>query len=252
MSDLTPKSPLDKYEQPNPLDPQLEIERLCEGAPDAIYLLSGVSEITNPETGEKRYKPGSYQDVDWKGYMTGGKGRAIAVVELSKRFPDATVAVNSNTFNVHDSEAPTDAGVMTEYIERQGVPVENIIQQDRSTTTFTELVELVKYITRYRWKHTVVVAGETQKARAEEMFRQIETLRYDPVSNDPEFRTALKEIKDIDPRVTFVSAEDVLPLRHKLFGLLIADARETDVWKRREASDRQAVEDLKTGNYGKK
>src|SRR3972149_6100479 len=123
-------------------DPQEAIERLCEGQPDALYLLSGVSEITDPKTGEKSYKPGSYKDVDWNGYMTGGKGRALAIVELAKYFPDAAVAVNSNTFNVHDSEAPTDAEVMAEYVERKGVPPKKIMQQDRSTTTFTELIEL--------------------------------------------------------------------------------------------------------------
>src|SRR5579859_6962275 len=127
---------IDTQEHAAELDAHTAIESLCEGKPDALYLLSGVSEITDPETGGKTYKPGAYKDVDWNGYMTGGKGRALAIVELAKRFPDAKVAINSNTFNIRSANAPTDAEVMAEYVQRKGVPAERILKQDRSTTTF--------------------------------------------------------------------------------------------------------------------
>lgn len=231
---------------------QETIERLCEGEPDALFLLSGISEITDSNTGEKRYKPGSYKDVDWKGHMTGGKARALAVAELAKRFPNAVAAVNSNTFNTHDPKAPTDAEVMTEYLIRMSVPAEKIIKQDRSTTTFTEMIELVKYIAQYRWKHPVVVAGETQKARAEEMFRRIETLRDpDGAWTDSDFRASLEEIKGINPKVTFVSAEDVLPFRDERYARVISEARNTQTWEIREDLDKKAFEDLRTGRYWK-
>jgi hypothetical protein len=252
MPNEIPEPPTDPQERVADLDVQQAIERLCEGEPDALYLLSGVSEITNPETGEKTYKPGSYKDVDWNGYMTGGKGRALAVVELAKRFSDAKVAVNSNTFNVRYPEAPTDAEVMAEYVERRGVPPEKIIKQDRSTTTFTELIELIKYIAEYRWKHTVVVAGETQLPRTEEMFRQIGTLQ-DPAGawKDPDFRAALEEVSKMKSKITFVSSEDVLPFRDERYTKVIAEARNTETWKIREALDEKAVEDLRTGKYWK-
>lgn len=246
---------LEHHTQENDLktDRQKAIERLCGGEPDALYLLSGISEITNIETGEKFYKPGSYADVDWNGYMTGGKGRALAAVELAKRFPYAKVAVNSNTFNIRNPEAPTDAEVMAEYVERKGVESERIIRQDRSSTTFTELIELIKYIAKNQWNHVVVVAGETQKARAEEMLRQIAILQ-DPAGawQDPDFRAALEEIKTINPKITFVSAEDILLIRDERYGKLIAEARNTEAWKKREVLDEGAVEDLKTGRYWKK
>lgn len=244
--------PTGTQEQIDELDTQEAIELLCGGKPDVLYLLSGVSEIIDPETGQKTYKPGSYKDVDWNGYMTGGKGRALAITELAKRFPDAKVAVNSNTFNIHNPEAPTDAEVMAEYVERIGIPPEKIIKQDRSTTTFTELIELVKYIAEHQWGHAVVVAGETQKPRAEEMFRQIATLR-DPAGawEDPEFRAALEDIKVINPKITFVSAEDVLPFRDERYEKVIAEARNTETWQIREALDEKAVKDLETGKYWK-
>lgn len=230
-----------------------ELERICEGAPDAIYLLSGISEVTNPETLEKKYKPGSYADVDWNGYMTGGKARALGVVELAKVFPDATIAVNSNTFNVRNPEAPTDAEVMAEYVERKGVEPERILTQDRSTTTFTELIELIKYIAEHNWQHPVVVAGETQNARAEEMLRQIGTLQ-DPAGawKDPDFRAALEKVQQSTPKITIVSSEDILPLRDERYAKVIAQARETKTWKVREELDKGAVEDLQQGRYWKK
>lgn len=226
------------------------LEALCQGEPDALYVLSGISEVINPVTQEKDYKPGSYGDVDWKGNMTGGKARALAAVELSKYFPEATVAVNSNTFNISDPKAPTDADVMAEYIERKGVEHEKIIKQDRSTTTFTELIELVKYIAEHKWEHPVVIAGETQKPRAIEMLKRIATLK-DPAGawKDPAFQDALNKIKEVNPKITIVSSEDILPIRDNRYTELIQKARETETWKKREKLDRQAVEDLVTGKY---
>lgn len=231
---------------------RVAIENLVEGEPDALFLLSGISEVVDTKTQEKKYKPGSYADVDWNGYMTGGKGRALAVAELAKYFPEATVAANSNTFNVHDSQAPTDADVMAEYLEKKGVETERIIKQDQSTTTFTELIELIKYISEHQWKHVAVVAGETQKPRAMEMFRQISTLQ-DPAGawKDPVFRKALEVFKQLQPKITFVAAESVLPIRDKRYANIIAQARETETWKTREALDKKAVDDLVGGRYWK-
>lgn len=226
------------------------LERLCEGPPEAIYLLSGVSEVQDVRSQEKKYKPGSYADVDWKGYMTGGKARALASIELAKYFPNATVAVNSNTFQTRNPEAPTDADVMAEYVERKGVQPERILKQDRSTTTFTELIELVKYIAEHEWQHVAVVAGETQKPRAEEMLRQIATLQ-DPEGawQDPAFQAALEKVQQLGPKIVVVSSEDVLPLRDERYAEVIAQARETETWKVREKLDQGAVEDLRAGRY---
>lgn len=107
----------EKFHEPNPeVEKRAKLEKLCDGEPSALYLLSGISEVTKPHSSEKSYKPGSFADVDWNGYMTGGKARALAMAELAEHFPNATVAVNSNTFNVRNPKAPTDAEVMAEYL----------------------------------------------------------------------------------------------------------------------------------------
>lgn len=228
-----------------------KLTELCGGIPDALYLHSGVTEITEKD-GEKKYKPGSYSDVDWKGFLSGGKGRALALVELATCFPNATIALNSNTYNINDPEAPTDAEVMAEYVTSKGINPERILEQDRSTTTFTELIELIKYIAKHDWKHPVVVAGGFQIPRASEMLKQIETLR-DPAGEwkDPEFRMALEKIKETKPKITFVSAEDVLPLRNSRYTDLIEKAKKTETWKIRENLDNKAIEQLKAGTYWK-
>lgn len=228
------------------------LEALCSGVPDALFLLSGVSEVIDSKTKEKKYKPGSYADVDWKGFMTGGKARALALVELAKHFPEAVVAVNSNTFNIHDPLAPTDAEVMAEFVKRKGVEMGRVLMQDQSTTTFTELIELLRYVAKYEWKHPVVVAGESQKLRAEEMFRQLDTLQDpDGAWRDPEFREALEKAKNLGTVVTFVSSEDVLPIRDPRYSELISAARNTDTWRNRENMDRKAFDDLAGGRYWK-
>lgn len=229
-----------------------EIKRICEGTPDALYILSGISEKINPKTGQKFYKPGSYADTEWNGFITGTKARALAAVELAKYFPDATVVANSKTYNARDPEAPTDADVMREYMEQKSVEPERIIQQDRSTTTFAELTELFKYIQEYVWSHVVVVANEFQIERAKEMLKQIETLK-DPIGawQDPVLRDAIEYMKTASTKITFVSAEDVLPLRDKRYGTVIAKAKTTELWKKRVASEEKGIVLLKRGDYWK-
>lgn len=230
-----------------------KLEKLCEGKPDALYLLSGISKVTKPNSERKIYKPGSFADVDWNGYMTGGKARALAIAELARYFPEAVVAVNSNTFNIRDPQAPTDAEVMAEYLARSGVNRERMVLQDRSTTTFTELIELIKYTADRNWKHPIVIAGETQLPRAKEMLLQIKTLK-DPAGawKDPVFREALDKLNENPPKITFVAAEKILPIRDERYSRLIAAARKTETWKTREELDKQAVEDLKAGRYWQK
>ncbi len=229
-----------------------EIERLCEGTPEALYILSGITEKIDPKSGQKSYRPGSYADVDWKGFLSGSKARALAAVELAKYFPDTIIAVNSNTYNINDSSAPTDATVMSEYIENKGVNPERIIRQDKSISTFTELIELIKYIHKHAWNHVVVVTNEFQIPRAKEMLKQIETLK-DPASawQDPVFRAAVEYLKATSPKITFVSAEDILPLRDARYAALIKEAKTTETWKRREAVEEKAVTQLRGGNYWK-
>lgn len=230
-----------------------QLMTLCHGEPDAIYLLSGISEVIIPKSGKKIYKPGSYVNVDWNGFMHPGKARALAAATLAEYFPQATVAVNSNTFNKRNPEAPTDAEVMAEFLEQKGVDPGRIVRQDRSTTTFTELIELVKATANYNWQHLVVVAGATQQMRAQEMLRQIETL-HDPSGawEDPEFRAALEKLRGSQPNITIVAAEDILPIRGERYAGLIAAARETEAWKAQAELERGAVEQLRAGKYWQK
>lgn len=230
-----------------------EYEKLCEGVPDAIYILSNVTEKTNPKTGKKYYKPDAYNDVDWNGNTYGsGKAKALVTVELSECFPEAVVAVNSKTYSINDPEAPSDAEVMAEYIARKGVDGEKIIKQDRSSTTFTELIELIKYIAKYKWRHPVIITSDLQILRAKEMLNQIETLE-DPAgaSTDTEFRSALVEIKNINPKITFISADRVLHLRDPRYAEIITEARKSESWKHAEKVQENAVNQLKQGLYWK-
>ncbi len=223
-----------------------QLEKLCEGVPDAIYILNAVTKTENG------YKVGSYADADWKGFLSGGKPKALAGLELAEQFPDATVAVNSMTFKISDQEAPTDAQVMADYLEQQGLSSERVVMQTNSQNTFEELVELIKSIQKYGWQHVAVVATETQKPRTIEMLRQIETL-VDPrgASKEPVFREALEYLKDHTPKITVVSSEDILPIRSSAYKAVIEKARETDLWKTRQALDEQALRQLREGTYWK-
>lgn len=226
------------------------LEKICNGKPDALYLLSGISRVIRA-SGEAIYKPGGWDDIDWKGFMSPGKAKALALLELAEAFPDATIVVNSNTFNTQDPQAPTDVEVMAKYLERMGIDRSRMITQDKSTTTLREIMELiVMCFNQNDWSHVVVVAGETQLPPAKKMLERIETIQdHGGTWRDPAYQTALEKIGEIRPRITFVSAEGVLPIRNNRYQALISLARETKNWKKRENRDRDTLKRLEDGSF---
>ena len=93
-----------------------EYEKLCEGVPDVFYVLSGgIVSVDIKE--EKKFRSGSYADLDNHDFLSGGKGRSIATAELINYFPEVAVVTNSYILN----NEPTHAKVMAHEIRHTGV-----------------------------------------------------------------------------------------------------------------------------------
>jgi len=225
-----------------------EIERLCGGTPDALSILSGSVVRRELRNRTARYSSGSYNELDVAGLLNGGKARVIAAAEIARFYPNLAIIANGNTYQ----NAPPDARIMKEELGRYGASLNHVLLQEKSYSTFTEFVQLVKFVADHKWRRIVIVTNEFQIPRAQELLRQIDTLQ-DPygVSKDPDFRTALPVFRELAPEVVFVAAEALLPLRHSWYQKIVDRAKASPGWKKRAAKEGQGLKQLQDGTYWK-
>jgi len=222
------------------------IERLCGGTPDAVSILSGSVVKRDLRNGGARYSSGSYAELDVAGLLNGGKARAIAAAEIARFYPCVAIIANGHTYE----NAPSDARIMKEELGRFGASTDHVILQEKSYSTFTEFVELVKYVAEHKWRRIVIVTNEFHIPRAQELLRHIDSLR-DPygVSMDPDFRAALPAFRDRAPEIVFVSAEAVLLLRNPSYQRIVDRAKASPEWQKRAAKEAQGLKQLQQGTY---
>ena len=229
------------------INKRAEYERLCEGEPNAFYILSGGILLGGTEE-NPRYRSNVYSELDYHGYLGGGKARSIAAAEMAKYLPGAKVIANSWVSKDTDS----DAKVMAREIEHMGIQKERIILQENSYSTFTEMIELLKIIEKNNWHHVAVVTNEFQIPRAKAMLERMDTL-HDPNGawQDPEFQKSLKKMKEKSVKIVFVSAEEVLPIRSKHYTRIVEEAKTSDAWKKRVEVEMRGVKQLEDELYWK-
>lgn len=227
---------------------KLEIyKKLCEGVPDAFFLLSG--SVVAKRGHEGAFKSTSYSDVDEHGGIAAGKARVLAMVELSQYFPTVSIVTSSKT---HDY-LPSHAKIYAEELLQKGVPEVLIEQQDHSYSSFTELIELIKLMKRKNFQHVVCITSEIQIGRVEAMLRHMETLQDpDNRSKEPEFVEALHDFRQKQGKITFVTAEAVLPLRDPRFAKILEQVRKTPSWIKKMELEQKAVDQINQGLYWKK
>ena len=219
-------------------------QELCEGIPDSIFILArGIVEH------DGKFKSGSYAHIDLHGNMDGAKARSIAAAELHRYFPSTIVAANSYI----KIEPASYASVIASELEARNVPTEQIVTQEDSYSTFTELLELIKLIVAKQLNHVVVISNEYQMPRAEAMFEHLTELR-DPqgYSQKPDVQGALKEFAKMSKiKVSFVTAEEILKRMDPRFANLIEEARKIPEWKATMERETAAAEQVRRGEYWK-
>ena len=223
-----------------------EIERLCGGTPDVLSILSGSIVKRQLWNGRLRYSSGSYTELDVAGLVSGGKARVIAAAEIARFYPGVIILANGNTFE----NAPPDARVIKEELTRYGASHRRVLLQQMSYSTFTELVELVKLVAEHKWHRIAIITNSFQVPRAQELLKQIHIL-HDPygASKDPDFRAGLPVFNELAPRIVFVAAEAVLPLRSRRYQKLIDKATGRPEWQERAARETQGLKQLQEGTY---
>lgn len=212
-----------------------------------LYILS--SSIIKKRSPE-RPTTGSYGDKNLHGTMNGGKARIVAAKELKNSFPNSSVVVTTFIQN----EGPVSwAKLALEYLEGSGIDKEKIIVQEKSYSTFTELVELIRLIVEKEWKNVAIITNEFQIPRASAMLKHINDL-HDPNGywQKTEVQEALIKFKEMrDVKVNFVSTEKVLPFIDNRYEKIINDAKKSPEWEETVQRENEGARQINSGEYWK-
>ncbi len=232
---------------------QLTCKELCGGVPDAIIILSGGIIPSNQakRDGRPAFKSPSYSeeyvltDPVTNGeirLITGGKARIISAAELARVFPNTIIVTTSAV----DSNEPTHAAVMERELVDLGVLPNRILKEEVSWDTFSEMAEMVKMADSKGWWRLAVITNGYHVPRAQEMFNQAPSLISEEV--DPDFHNALDRIEK-GLKVVFVSAEDILPLRHRSYQIVIEAVKSSQPYSKRLEAEAKGLSDLNAGRY---
>jgi uncharacterized SAM-binding protein YcdF (DUF218 family) len=220
-------------ETTNKLNRKDTYEKMLGGfSPDAIIVLSG---------GVTQKGDGTYRSTAYKDDGFGGKARVIAAAELAAAFPDSVIVTTSKVGDENHAQ------IMKAELERLSIPEDRILTEERSTNTRTELEEMARMTVDYNWGNVVVITNDWHMPRTKEFFERLGSLPR----TDEETVTALQAMKDANIQVSFVEAEDILPIRSSKYQPLIDAAKSTEDHLERVAAEERGIRALREGTYGK-
>lgn len=183
----------------------------------------GVWRTTNFEEGEEK--------------SIGAHGRIVAAADLYRKGKAKNFIVCTGVSShlpgqpgILDPEAPTEAEIMASELERQGVPKELIIKEDRSDSTLANIIEALKIIKDRDFKSVALLTSFWHLERAMVM---MESQRPD--------------IEGIS--ITPLSSEDILAERSRHHKNLIEKVKKTPSMEKRIKAEKKGLEAFKSGNY---
>jgi uncharacterized SAM-binding protein YcdF (DUF218 family) len=252
-------------------------ELLAGTNPEAFFVLGGGNREISDSKGKKSYKTSPYKGKFFPEKISGAKARPIAAVELSQFYPSAMIVAMShrpkNLFQLAEqtaqpNEYPAFAQVLSQDLQRAGVDEQRIIKKPQSTSTLSEIMEVVKISAQNDWRNVAVITNDYQIERAQkildilkdeekrvELKNQLqflfklgeETDLFESKWNDLE--QALAKFKKDSVNVVFVSAENVLKKRSPHYETLINELTELDGYKNVVEQERLGNEKIAEGTY---
>lgn len=223
---------------------KLAYENLCEVVPDAISILARSVHTKGTAQVEKT---GSYTDKELNGWISGSRARVAAADELHAAFPSSKIITNSTVTRTGEEHAR----ITAQELIRRGVREEDIIRQSESFNTYTEILELVRLCVEQGWHSTAVVVNEYQMERAQAFWENIGRLD-DPQSywQKPHISIALDALKGgYALKMTFVSAEDVLPHMGRRYAGLVLRAKDLPEYQAAVQEDVRSAKEVREGRY---
>src|SRR3989344_5917915 len=214
------------------------------GVPDAFSLLgNGTKEVGNEEKGIKRWKTGSYADIGARVDINGSDGGMVEIRRLQREyFPEAKVVVNSYNAATPDGRWPEErhAEVAAAEFKATGAPEADIVVQDESFSTFTELLHTIRLAEENNWRNIVVFTNGAQVGRTRAMLEHIDEQNAEylrALINTPEKRerfkldSFLKRCEVGAVRVSVVAAEDALERMSERHAELVHRVKDTALYQ---------------------
>lgn len=231
------------------------------GTPDAFSLLAnGVKEVGTVH----RWKTGSYVDVGGRGDINGSHGGMVAIRRLKKEyFPEAKVVANSYNAATPDGRWPEErhAEVAASEFKAAGIPEADIVVQEESFSTFTELLHTIRLAEENSWKHVVVFTNGAQVGRTRAMLEHLDEQKAQylrTLIDTPEKRARfrldpfLERQKKGEVRISVVASEDVLERMSERHAELVKNVRQTPLYQESKSRQDATIKDLEEGTYGVK
>lgn len=252
-------------------------EQLQGVIPEVFFVLGGgIREITNSK-GTVSYKTSSYKGLYFPEKIGGAKARPIATVELSKYYPDAKIVTMSHRPNylsqfselaIRFTNSPTFAHVLSDELQKAGVNENRIITKPESTSTLTEIMEVVKLSAQRDWQNVAIVTNEYFIERTQtildllkdgykrtELGEQLQFL-FDPGEETDAFKNnwekleqGLAKFQDRNVRAVFVSAENVLRKRSPHYETLISKLMKLDGYQNVLKQEKTGNDSIARGNH---
>ena len=223
------------------------------GVPDAFSLLgNGVKKVGTAGV----WKTGGYADTGARGDINGSHAGVIVIRRLEKEyFPEAKIVTNSYNAATKDWPEERHAEVAAAEFRAAGIPEEDIIVQQDSVSTVSELLENIRLAEENNWKHLVIFTNGAQVERARAMLEKIDTV-FDPLEfrKQPEIKKALASFlekrKRNEVRINIVSAEDALERMDERYARIVQNIRESPLYVESKARQDKAASQIREGTYG--
>jgi len=237
---------------------------------DCIYVLSGG--MKKNENGQ--VVPGDFDTLDHHGLVCEGESRCEAAAKLWHLNQDIKLISSAKTLPFGYPELKDQAqysAVYKQELIRLGVKPDLILESPIPNDTFTELISLIEFISKYSWKKVLIICNRAQSTRTNLLWDLIKNYPLDDNLGQnyeisvkffnnrliyrkeqiltPVFLSQLAHFKLLDPKVEILSSEDVVeyfePDKKEYFEKIY----QTDGLKKRLEVDKKGVEDILNGVY---
>jgi len=236
--------------------------RLLGAEPTAVYILSpGFSTAADGEKSTQTLRsPDSLRNI--YGYI-GGTLRVHALAALHEYFPDAAIVTCSITPQTDTTDYVSHAQIqereLREIWEKRNVaPPKEILRQEKSYSTITELGELVRLIIEKDWEGLIVATtNEYHIKRTEAMLERLPTLIKQVLPDDQTFEQVWAEFKQKvqDGIVTLriQDSESICAAANPKFENVFDHIAHNEPWKTgiedREIAEEKGYQALVDGSY---
>ena len=178
--------------------------------------------------------------IDDHGFVTGGKAGSVAAAKIAELFPDITFVTTSR----RSLQEPTHAKTMADEMVRFGANEQQIILEENSWDTFSEMAEAIELARENGWSRIAFITNDYHIPRAKMFFARMLELARDN-------EQLIEKIKDFNnsAQVSFISAETVLENISGHYKHLISQARITEAYQQRLDAEKRGIEALQSGNY---